>query len=149
MKKIGLFFSILSISMMLSAQSDSITFINIDLAKEYAADHNKNILMVFAGSDWCRPCMQFKMEVLQSDDFGDYAAKNLVVLYLDFPARKKNKLEAEQKKHNETLADKYNPYGAFPAILLIDKDEQILGELEFKHQTEEEFIDECKKIVGE
>lgn len=147
MKKLLIFLSILFTSISIYSQTDSLSFSNIDLAKEYAADQDKNILMVFAGSDWCRPCMQFKMEVLENGDFIDFAAGNLTVLYLDFPARKKNQLAKEQKEHNAALADQYNPYGAFPAILLIDKDEQILGELEYKHQTGAEFIAQCKKII--
>ena len=103
--------------------------------------------MVFAGSDWCRPCIQFKREILLQESFTSYASENLVLLYLDFPSQKKNKLSEEQTAHNEKLAEKYNPRGAFPAILLFDKDEKLLGKLSFRNQGPETFVEECKKLT--
>lgn len=116
-------------------------------AKSLALDQNAEILMVFAGSDWCHPCMEFKKEVLLSSAFEAYAAEHLVILYLDFPARKKNQLPAEQKAHNEALAERYNRGGAFPKIILLDPQEHLLAEPAFHHQTPEAFIHELEAIA--
>ncbi len=114
-------------------------FTNIEEAKSAAAENEQNILMVFAGSDWCKPCIQFKKDILQNSDFATQNKENLVVLYLDFPARKKNKLPKEQTKHNEALADKYNRSGTFPKIILLDAQGNKLKTIAFEGQSAEAF----------
>lgn len=91
-------------------------FTNMEMAKEYAAENDKDILMVFSGSDWCRPCIQFKQDILEEADFQDWGSERFVILYLDFPARKKNRLSEEAIAHNEALAERLNKSGAFPNI---------------------------------
>ena len=59
-------------------------------------------------------------ELLFSEGFQKFSSKNLVLLELDFPYSKKNKLSNDQIKHNESLADQYNPEGSFPKMLLVD-----------------------------
>ncbi len=141
MKKIIFAFLIFSSAFQLQAQNKSLSwFTDLSEAKNYAAGNQANILMVFAGSDWCKPCIQFKQDILLSEDFSEYAAGEIAILYLDFPARKKNRLPAEQTEHNEALAEKYNRSGAFPKILLLDKDQNILSEPVFKGQHVDEFV---------
>ena len=141
MKKSIFALLLLSSSIYLSAQNEAHSFFHdMAEAKEYAAENHTDILMVFAGSDWCRPCIQFKKDILLSDGFAKYADGKITVLYLDFPARRKNRLPAEQTAHNEALAEKYNRSGAFPKIILLDKDEKILAEPEFKGQPVDDFL---------
>jgi thioredoxin-related protein len=131
------------------AQNDSSHFLaNFDDAKAVASKDQKGLLMVFAGSDWCKPCMQFKKEVLLSEKFSTYQMDHLVVLYLDFPAKRKNKLSKEQTQQNEALAEKYNKNGAFPKILLFNSDAALLSEIPYTHQTPNIFISECDKILA-
>lgn len=118
------------------------SFTNIEEAKLVAAENGQNILMVFAGSDWCKPCIQFKKDILQNTDFATKNGEKLVVLYLDFPARKKNKLPKEQTKHNEALADKYNRSGTFPKIILLDAQGNKLKTISFEGQSAEAFSTE-------
>jgi len=126
----------------IQAQEALKTFTDIAASKTYAAENNQDILMVFAGSDWCKPCIQFKKDILQSTDFIDQLGEQVNVLYLDFPARRKNRLSKEQTAHNEGLAERFNKSGAFPKIVLIDKDEQVLATPSFKGQTALDFIHE-------
>lgn len=115
-------------------------FENIEEATSYAVENDANILMVFAGSDWCKPCIKFKKEILEANDFKAWAASNVAVLYLDFPARKKNKLSPDQTAHNEALAEKYNKSGAFPNIFLLDKETSLVANPSFKGQSVSDFI---------
>jgi len=39
-------------------------FSNSSEAKAYAQKNNVPILLVFAGSDWCKPCMMLKAEIM-------------------------------------------------------------------------------------
>jgi thioredoxin-related protein len=121
-------------------------FYDLEEAESYAALHEVPILVVFAGSDWCRPCMRLKKDILTTEVFSNYAKDKLTILYLDFPMRKENKLPEDQTKHNEQLADKYNDSGAFPYILMLDKNEKTLGKIAFKNQSPEEFIADCEKL---
>jgi thioredoxin-related protein len=125
----------------------AITFSDLSEAKHYAEEHHIPILMVFAGSDWCKPCIQFKKSILLSDSFLAYSKENLAILYLDFPLKKANKLSPDQTAKNEKLAEQYNPSGAFPEILMVDAKENILGRLTFKQQTPEEFIAMCQALT--
>ena len=117
-------------------------FTNIEEAKSTAAENGQNILMVFAGSDWCKPCIKFKKDILQNSNFATQNIEKLVILYLDFPARKKNKLPKEQTKHNETLADKYNRSGTFPKIILLNAQGEKLKTVAFEGQSVEAFTSE-------
>lgn len=100
---------------------------NLEEAQAVSEQSSRPILMVFSGSDWCKPCILLRRQVFNSPEFQTYAEKNLVLLELDFPAQKKNKLSKEQTTHNEALADKFNPKGAFPLAVVINHEEQVLG----------------------
>lgn len=122
------------------AQSSDSWFVDQALAMQDAKLNNRNILMVFAGSDWCRPCIQFKKDILQDEAFMSYASDHLTILYLDFPAKKKNKLSQEETTHNEALAEQYNQSGAFPKVILMDDSLQKIKEISFKNQSATEFL---------
>ncbi len=107
---------------------------------EKASTENKHILLVFSGSDWCAPCIKLDKEIWQSDTFKKYAEENLMLYKADFPRKKKNKLPEELILRNKKLADKYNPLGYFPLVLLLDKNENILGKLGYKNNTPSEYV---------
>ena len=133
--------SLLFLGMNLFAQKENLAwFTDLTEAKTYATKNQADIMMVFAGSDWCKPCIQFKKDILLSEDFSKYAEGKMAVLYLDFPARKKNRLSEEQTVHNEALAEKYNRSGVFPKILVVDADENIISSPEFKGQPAGKFV---------
>jgi len=115
---------------------------NFDKATSTANNENKNIVMVFAGSDWCAPCIKLEKYILESDDFKNYAKEHWVLLKLDFPKRKKNKLSDEQQLHNDALAEKYNRKGYFPLVVLLDKKGNVLGETGYKKVTSQEYVNE-------
>ena len=90
---------------------------NFEQAMTQSRKDKKLLLMYFSGSDWCKPCIMLTEEVFESDTFQRFAIENFILLRLDFPRKK---LPAEQVKHNEKMADKYNSDGAFPLILILD-----------------------------
>ncbi|MFT4665585.1 MAG: thioredoxin-related protein [Polaribacter sp.] len=140
MKNIALILSFLAFGNILMAQDNDLQwFDNMDEAKTYAAENRSNILMVFAGSDWCKPCIKFKKDILEAADFQNWTKEKMVVLYLDFPAKKKNKLSPEQTSHNEALAEQFNKSGVFPNIFLIDANAKVLANPKFKGQSAAEF----------
>lgn len=123
-------------------------FTNANEAKAYAIEQKVPILLIFAGSDWCKPCMMLKADILKSAEFSTYFPSKMALLYLDFPMQTKNKLSAELTKQNEQLAEKYNKSGTFPYIVMIDSNGKQLGYLTFKHQTPAVFIEQCNAIIA-
>lgn len=130
------------------AISQTTWFTNSSEAKVYAEENKVPILLVFAGSDWCKPCMMLKAEILHSDEFQKYYPSHFALLYLDFPMQSKNKLSPELTKQNNLLAEKYNKSGFFPNLVIIDTQGKVLGTLTYKHQTPLAFINECESLIS-
>ena len=64
-------------------------------------------------------------EVFQTQEFADYASKNLVLVEADFPRKKA--LPAKQEKANNALKAKYKVDG-FPTLIILNGDGKKLGE---------------------
>jgi thioredoxin-related protein len=99
---------------------------DFNMAKQKAKEEKKNILMVFSGSDWCNNCMRLKKTVFETSEFISYSSENLILLEVDFP-RDEKKLSKEKISENEKLADKYNPNGSFPMLVLLDAEGNVKG----------------------
>ena len=92
-KKIILSFALLFSISVINAQDWKTDF---KQAKEIASKENKNIVLVFQGSDWCASCIKLDREIWSTEEFKAYAKKHFVMLQADFPKRKKNALKPEQ-----------------------------------------------------
>ncbi len=120
---------------------------NIEESLTLSKTEQKKVLLIFSGSDWCKSCIQLKNEILSSNEFIKYSEDNLVLLELDFPYRKQNKLPKAQQAHNENLAEEFNPKGVFPRVVLLDENKQILGQVRYKkHMKVEDFIKELEMV---
>ena len=120
---------------------------NIEESLTLGKAEQKKVLLIFSGSDWCKSCIQLKKDILTSNEFVQYSDDNLVLLELDFPYRKQNKLPKAQQTHNENLAEEFNPKGIFPRVVVLDENKQVLGQVRYKkHMTADDFIRELNKI---
>ena len=120
--------------------TDSLLFVSdMEEAKALAEARDQDILLVFAGSDWCRPCKQFKLSVLDDSSFRQNFKDELLVLYLDFPSKRRNQLSEPQQAHNNRYAEQYNPEGLFPRLFLLDAGQETLGELKYAGEDAESF----------
>jgi len=121
---------------------------NFDDALKKAATEDKPIVLVFSGSDWCAPCIRLKRHIFDSEDFQAYAAENYVMYDADFPRKKQNKLPEEKMNQNKSLAEKYNPKGYFPLVVVMDKDQNVLGTTGFVARTSpEKYIKTLNKFL--
>ncbi len=91
-------------------------------AYEISKASNKPIFAFFTGSDWCGWCHKLQKEVFAKSEFIEWAQKNVVLVELDFPARKQ--LPQELAAQNESLKQFFQVRD-FPTIWLFDlsKDE--------------------------
>ena len=113
---------------------------NFEDVKAKADKENKNILLVFSGSDWCGPCIKLDKVVWQSTEFQVEADKSWVIYKADFPKKKANQLSPELTESNNKLAEKYNKNGSFPLVLLLDKKGKIIGMTGFKNVAAADYI---------
>nr|WP_299342640.1 thioredoxin family protein [Allomuricauda sp.] len=106
-----------------------------------ANSEDKPIVLVFSGSDWCGPCIRFKKKILESDDFKSFASENYVMYNADFPRKKKNQLPLDRLNSNKSLAERYNPRGFFPLVVVLNGKESILGKTGFDtKKSPQEYI---------
>lgn len=121
---------------------------NFDQAKSIAVQEHKYILLNFSGSDWCGPCIKMKKEVFENEAFLSLATEKLVLVRADFPRQRKNQPDKEQIKHNEGLAEKYNPEGKFPLTLLLDQDGRVIKQWDgYTFSSQDKFIADLKKTL--
>ena len=96
-------------------------------ALQMAKSQNKRVLLDFTGSDWCGPCIALRKQVFSRSDFRAYADKNLVLVEVDYPQRKKQ--SAELKKQNEKLSKQYGiDEKGFPTVVLLDPAAKVIRE---------------------
>ena len=105
-----------------------------------AQNQNKKIILVFQGSDWCGPCIKLSKEIWSTEEFIAYSKINYILIQADFPRKKKNALTKEQQKINNFLAEKYNPNGYFPLVVVLNKNGEVLGETSYKKTTPTQYI---------
>ena len=109
-------------------------------AQNQAVSENKNIVLVFSGSDWCAPCIKLDKTVWQSAEFKKDSEANWVIYKADFPKKKANQLNPILTESNKKLAALYNPSGNFPLVLLLDKSGAVLGIEGYKNISATEYI---------
>lgn len=120
-------------------------------AKQSAISGNKPILILFSGSDWCKPCILFEREVLSSDSFAGFLALQTIPFRADFPRKAKNKLSSVLQQQNESLARQMNPDGIFPRAFLISPNGNQAIELRLEEQDTNSFqqqIETAKESNG-
>ncbi|MFC4094478.1 thioredoxin family protein [Euzebyella saccharophila] len=142
MKHIFTIFTFL-VSALVFSQEWQTTF---EKSSELATQKSVPLMLVFAGSDWCAPCIKLDRQIWQSKEFIGYSKENLVLYKADFPRKKANKLTREIEQKNEELAERFNPRGFFPLVVLIDNEGNSLGNLGYKNVSPQEYISDIKKL---
>ena len=89
-----------------------------------ARQGQKLLLLNFTGSDWCGWCIKLHDEVFSKPEFAEWAAKNVVLLQLDYPHDKPQ--PEELVKQNKELVKRFGVQG-YPTILFLDATGKELG----------------------
>ena len=134
----------------LQAQSVSLEnwFTDYDSACHHAQENGKVLMLVFSGSDWCKPCMRLEKNVLDREEFIRYAGEELVLLKADFPRLKKNRLTKDQQKRNDQLAERFNPGGLFPLILLFTSEKDLIAKTAYGDEKAVEFVSRIRQLIS-
>ncbi|QKX05774.1 thioredoxin family protein [Aquimarina sp. TRL1] len=136
---------LLSTSLLIGQETDWKS--NFDESKKEAVENNKNIVLVFAGSDWCAPCIKLEKYILNTEEFIALATKDFVLIKADFPRKKKNQLSEEIQEQNRGLAEKYNKSNGFPLVVVLDPHGRKYGELGYKKVTPEMYLKELQALI--
>ena len=116
-------------------------------AQQLATTENKLLILVFAGSDWCAPCIKLEREIWESEAFKAYAKDHYVLYKADFPRKKSNKLPKDMAEQNKQLAEKYNTKGYFPLVVILNGNGKVLGETAYKKLSPEDYIKHLNSFV--
>lgn len=138
MKFKSLLFALVCLITMQSFSQEWLTDFNE--AKKQASANKQHIVLVFQGSDWCAPCMKLEKEIWNATEFQELSKDKFVFLKADFPRRKQNKLSEAQQEHNAALAERYNPNGYFPLVVVLDQEGKVLGKLGYDKSTPSEYF---------
>jgi len=139
---------ILSLFLILASLSNGFSQTSqLEKAAQLAKQENKLIFMNFSGSDWCRSCIVLKQSILNTPEFESFANDKLILLDVDFPRKKKNRLSKEQTQYNEKLAERYNKEGQFPTIIILDSDLNIVAKTGYKRLSPTQYINHIKTLI--
>ncbi len=111
---------------------------------EEAKKSNKNMMVLFTGSDWCIWCKRLHSEILVKDEFTNFAKDNLILVELDFPA--KNKPSQEVQDQRKALAQKYEIRG-YPTLVLLTPEEKEFGRMGYMKEGAEAFVQHYKELA--
>jgi protein disulfide-isomerase len=125
-----------------AAELDWLT--DLPTAQAQAKSENKMVLLDFTGSDWCEWCMKFDKEVFATSEFQDYAAKNVVLVRLDYPHRKKQ--SAKLQIANFMLKNQYD-IQEFPTLVVLNQAGDEIGrQTGYSEGGPQAFIAELEKF---
>src|SRR5574343_1606938 len=81
---------------------------DFEAAKKIATEQDKNIIIVFSGSDWCAPCIKLDKNIWQSEVFKKEAAEEWVLVKANFPRKKANR--SEERRVGKECRSRWSPY---------------------------------------
>ncbi len=114
---------------------------NIFKAVAKAEKENKKILINFTGSDWCGYCIRLENSIFSKEEFKEYAEKELIRVFIDFPRRKE--LDEYQLNHNHALQAGFNVEG-FPTIIVLEPNMQLSLITGYQNITPQEYVEHLR-----
>jgi len=116
---------------------------NFSMAQYTAQATKKRLLLDFTGSDWCGWCIKLDKEVFDTPEFKAYAAKNLVLVKVDFPRSVPQ--SQELKKQNAELASRFSIEG-YPTLIVLSPEGQVLGKTGYQPGGPQVLINELESL---
>jgi len=90
---------------------------HLDEAGRLAARDGKDLFILFTGTAWCSPCVQFESNVLSRAEFFD-STEPFILVKLEFP-KSDEELPPQQRKDFTAWRERYG-IRAFPTVILAD-----------------------------
>ena len=120
---------------------------DFDAAVEKATQEKLPMMLNFTGSDWCGWCKLMDKGVFAQEEWQKFAAKNVLLVTLDFP-KDKNIVPEKYVSRNNDLKKQFGVRG-YPTYVVLDSDgKSKLGQLGAgRDKTPASFIDEFKGVI--
>lgn len=126
MKKILLLLFVSLSSFFVQAQEDLTWYTDMSKASELSMKEEKPLMMFFTGSDWCGWCIRLQKEVFKTEDFINWANKNVILVELDFP--RKTPQDEALKMQNQQLQQIFQVRG-YPTVWLVNPEKKEDGKI--------------------
>lgn len=139
------FFALISLSCVAPERDVNGWITNYESAFVQAKKEGKHVLINFTGSDWCGWCKKLDAEVFSQPKFKEYAAKNLVLLKLDFP--KRTPQSQEEKIQNQKLAQQFGVRG-FPTIIIARSNQQVVLRTGYQAGGVDKYIQHLDRAIN-
>ena len=97
-------------------QKELVWHTDVNKAVNISVQTGNPLFFFFTGSDWCGWCKRLVKEVFVKPEFATWAAKNVVLVELDFP--RKTKLPEDTQKQNRELNQMFGVRG-YPTIWFV------------------------------
>lgn len=107
----------------------------------------KPMLLVFSGSDWCKPCIKLARGIFATETFQRFADDSLILVNLDFPVSRSLQPDKEELASREAAAERFNKEGAFPAVVLLTPEEKQLGRTGYLNLAPRGYVDHLKTFL--
>ena len=120
---------------------------DFDAATKLAKEKGLPMMLNFTGSDWCGWCKLMDKEVFGKAEWQEYAAKNAVLVTLDFP-KDKTIVPKKYVSRNKDLQKQFG-VGGYPTYVVLDSDGKTkLGQLGAgQGKTPKSFIKEFEDLT--
>jgi|GEM_PF-157071 len=91
--------------------------VDLDEAYTLSQKSGKPIMANFTGSDWCGWCKKLDADVFSKPEFKTWAAKNVVLLEVDFPRKKQ--IPQKNQQQNYAMQNALQVTG-YPTVWILD-----------------------------
>ena len=117
--------------------ADDVWLTDPEEATKMAVDQDKDLLLLFTGSDWCPPCIKLETEIFSKPEFLEEAKRQFVFLVFDFPREKQ--LPDELAAQNKKWAQRFGVEG-YPTVIVLDKKQRPFGITGYRDGGVEEYL---------
>ena len=88
-----------------------------NVTQEKAQKLGKNILIILTGSEWCKPCIKMKKNVIETIEFEKFANENVEIFEINLP--RNQDLNSKVVKDYNYFKNKYQT-NALPTLILVN-----------------------------
>jgi len=120
---------------------------DFEKAKQTARSQGKDLLINFAGSDWCYWCQRLDGEVFSRTDFLEKAGKDFVFVLVDFPNDTSGQ-SVQLQRQNEKLAEQFG-IEYFPTVFLADADGKPYARTGYLEGGVKSYLENLKRLKGQ
>jgi thioredoxin-related protein len=143
MKKFLLMCAVLAVTLTAPGAETLKWSTDYSVALVQAKEQNRQVFLLFTGSDWCIWCKRLNNEILSSPEFSRYAGEKLLLVEVDFPEHKAQ--SAALKGQNAKLAETYHIEG-YPTVIVLDRTGKAVGRLGYQKGGPGPFLEALKKL---